>query len=409
MRGDDPEFDLWVDRARAGSFDAAERLCGFQPMKGEEKRKGWRAGPCPDCGGTDRFAVHAIKRRFRCRHCGVYGRDALALAMVGGFVSFIEACEALSGEPKPSRTRAESEDERTARLARRAAADARAAAEAEQRAREIEEDRQRAIESSDRLWGRGLTLAGSPIADYFSHRTHGALLPPGIENLRYVPDLPYYVEIEHAHGDKVETELKLIHRGPAMLGRIQGPDNHTIGVHRTWFDASFSAARPKGRPLLIHPQSGLPLKTKKILGRHSGGAIRLVRGLNWRGEATGFPGDMIPPLRLFLAEGIETLLSVYAALYADNSPLLDRAAFWCGISLGNLQCIRAPKPIAEVILLGDGDSDPVATRARLDEAKANFEAQGCRVALFMAPSGKDFNDVLREEMARRTPARTEAA
>lgn len=396
MRGDDPEFDAWVDRARAGSFELAVQICGFRPAKGEEKHKD-RAGPCPACGGTDRFAVHFVKRTFNCRHCGARGRDALGLALVGEAVSFVEACEQLTNEPRPSHTRDETGEQREARLARRRKAEEEALAAAEKQARQIEADRQRSVESSDRLWGHGGQLYSSPIVEYLGHRNIRPL-PPGIENLRFVADLPYYVEIDVERGGKPSTELRIIHRGPGMLGRIQAPSGQIIGVHRTWFDEVFTADNPKGRPRLIHPQSGKDLKTKKVLGLHHGGAIRLIRGLDWRGDvATGFPGDMIPPLRMFLAEGIETLLSVYLALYLDQSPLLDRAAFWCGLNLGNLQNIQAPRPIEEVILLGDGDSDPDDTRKALDRAEANFSRQSCRVARLMAEPGKDFNDMLRSE------------
>ncbi|MBS1164166.1 MAG: cell Division and Cell Cycle [Proteobacteria bacterium] len=394
MRGDDPEFDAWVDRARAGSFLQAIELCEFMPAKGQAQRND-RAGPCPACGGTDRFAVRFNDRVFNCRHCGARGRDALSLALVGEKISFVEACEALTGEPKPSHTRDETPEERAARHERRRKAEAAALVAAEKQARQIEADRRRSLESADRLWGRGGSLVNSPIADYFGHRDIRPL-PPGIENLRFVSDLPYYVEVDVERGGDIETELRVIHRGPGMLGRIQAPAGRIIGVHRTWFDQIFSADNPKGRPHLFHPQTGKALKTKKVLGEQHGGAIRLVRGLDWRGNVpTGFPGDMIPPTRMFLAEGVETLLSVYLALWRDRSPLLDRAAFWCGINLGNLQNIRAPKPIAEVILLGDGDSDPDDTTKALGRAEASFTGQGCRVARLMADRGKDFNDMLR--------------
>lgn len=398
MRGDDPEFDAWVDDARAASFERAVQICGFQPAKGQKLRPDKQVGACPACGGRDRFAIHFVKRQFNCRHCGARGRDALALALVGEAVSFVEACESLTGEPKPSRSRDETPEERAARVERRRKATADALARAERQARAIEADRLKALESAERCWGRGQSLAGSPVGDYLEHRGIRPL-PPGIANLRYQSDLPYYVEEEVDRDGRTETVLAVIHRGPAMLGRIQGPDGKTIGVHRTWFDRTLTAANPKGRPELIHPQTGEVLDTKKVLGLAHGGAIRLVRGLDWRGTApSGFPGDMIPPTRLILGEGIETTLSVYLALSRIGSPLVERAAFWCGLSLGNLKNIRAPRPIAEVILLGDGDSDPEDTEAALADAEAAFAAQSCRVVRVMARRGMDFNDMLRAEL-----------
>lgn len=37
-----------------------------------------RAGPCPRCGGRDRFSINTKKQLFNCRGCGV-GGDTIAL------------------------------------------------------------------------------------------------------------------------------------------------------------------------------------------------------------------------------------------------------------------------------------------------------------------------------------------
>jgi DNA primase len=55
-----------------------------------------RAGPCPRCGGTDRFAINVTEQVFNCRGCGV-GRDAIALVQFLDGCSFSEAVERLIG------------------------------------------------------------------------------------------------------------------------------------------------------------------------------------------------------------------------------------------------------------------------------------------------------------------------
>jgi hypothetical protein len=40
-----------------------------------------RCGPCPRCGGTDRFSVNVKKQVFNCRRCGAKGRGAVDLTM----------------------------------------------------------------------------------------------------------------------------------------------------------------------------------------------------------------------------------------------------------------------------------------------------------------------------------------
>lgn len=62
-------------------------------------RNGSLEGPCPVCGGTDRFAVNTKKPAFNCRGCGIKGGDAIALTMALDGCDFRQAVEILTGEP----------------------------------------------------------------------------------------------------------------------------------------------------------------------------------------------------------------------------------------------------------------------------------------------------------------------
>jgi len=53
-------------------------------------------GPCPRCGGRDRFAVNTRKRVFNCRGCGARG-DVIDLVMLARGASFAEAVAELAG------------------------------------------------------------------------------------------------------------------------------------------------------------------------------------------------------------------------------------------------------------------------------------------------------------------------
>jgi phage/plasmid primase-like uncharacterized protein len=64
-----------IERARAANVMAILTRRGVA-LAG---RRGWRCGPCPICGGTDRFAVHPQKRAFNCRGCGASGSGAIDL------------------------------------------------------------------------------------------------------------------------------------------------------------------------------------------------------------------------------------------------------------------------------------------------------------------------------------------
>ena len=72
------------------------------PLVGSELRKAgaYYVGPCPMCGGVDRFTVKHTPGgdRWHCRHCGdgkYHG--VIDFIMARDRVSFLEACKALSG------------------------------------------------------------------------------------------------------------------------------------------------------------------------------------------------------------------------------------------------------------------------------------------------------------------------
>ena len=66
-------FNTWADKARA------------VPIEREIERRGIllrgsvdRCGPCPKCGGDDRFSINTDKQVFNCRGCNV-GGDVIEL------------------------------------------------------------------------------------------------------------------------------------------------------------------------------------------------------------------------------------------------------------------------------------------------------------------------------------------
>jgi phage/plasmid primase-like uncharacterized protein len=56
-----------------------------------------RCGPCPRCGGDDRFSINRKKQVFQCRICGGRGGDAIALVQFLDGCGFKQAVEALCG------------------------------------------------------------------------------------------------------------------------------------------------------------------------------------------------------------------------------------------------------------------------------------------------------------------------
>jgi hypothetical protein len=65
-------WDAWVAKARSVRIEdeCSRRGIVFNGQAGKTER----CGPCPKCGGGDRFAVNTKKQVFNCRGCGARGR-----------------------------------------------------------------------------------------------------------------------------------------------------------------------------------------------------------------------------------------------------------------------------------------------------------------------------------------------
>jgi DNA primase len=96
-----PQFDAWVAEARAVDIGQVVRERGGFKLKAH--RRGELVGPCPQCGGDDRFAVSTKpgKQVFHCRGCHAKG-DVIALVRFIDSCDFDQAVEKLTGKPKPA-------------------------------------------------------------------------------------------------------------------------------------------------------------------------------------------------------------------------------------------------------------------------------------------------------------------
>lgn len=91
-------FQDWVDRAKAATIESI-----VQARRIALKRHGANlTGPCPNCGGEDRFGVHVGKQQFHCRVCGGSGGGAISFVRFLDQCDFLHAVETITGEPKPA-------------------------------------------------------------------------------------------------------------------------------------------------------------------------------------------------------------------------------------------------------------------------------------------------------------------
>ena len=160
--------DDWIDRARAEKIETVLRERGI--LKTLKGRKGKFAGPCPNCGGRDRFGVDLSKGNggvFNCRGCHASGGDAVALVCFLDGCDFLQAVETLIGPPPDAEK--ETDDERRAREQR--ATERRQRLEREQREREEREAAalRESIHYCDRLWQQAVRLPQHALG-YFARR-----------------------------------------------------------------------------------------------------------------------------------------------------------------------------------------------------------------------------------------------
>ena len=85
-------FDAWVEQARTVPIEDELARRGFH-LRGKIER----TGPCPVCGGDDRFSINTEKQVWNCRGCGK-GGDVIDLARHIDGSDFTAACTNLAGE-----------------------------------------------------------------------------------------------------------------------------------------------------------------------------------------------------------------------------------------------------------------------------------------------------------------------
>lgn len=330
-------------------------------------------GPCPKCGGRDRFAINLRSHAYLCRRCGIAGGDQIQLARDVLDLSFREALDWLCGD-RPAVLDSQEMVRRRKRFA----------AEERRRAEQGSRFRQQAIADAETIWRRARPGQLGVVRAYLLARGITAELLPEIPDaLRFLMDHPYV--------KKVDGQLETMHRGPAMIAGILDASGHLVAVHQTWVDRQ----PPHGKARILWGGQDQP--AKMVRGAKKGGAIRLS-------EPAGAD-------TLIMGEGIETTLTAMAA------GAVQGAAYWAGVDLGNMagraqrgpgmkfaglpdmkdtEAFVPPDWVRRLIFIMDGDSDPRLTRHKLECGlrRAMVLRPGLKGQIVRAGDGVDLNDVL---------------
>lgn len=391
MSGRISDHELEDIKARHSLADIAG---GYVKLRRAGKRL---VGPCPICGGrvgSQRFEVLAGGDSWVCAVCQD-GGDVIRLVEKVEGCDFRGAIERLGG-------RAVTDPEQAQRAFE--------AREAKRLAREQEAERYREAERKRlwQTWDSAVPIHDTPAAEYLSGR--GLVVPEHCPGIRYLPNIVYW------HGETIDSHgrssPRAFHTGPAMLAAFIRSDGRFGGLHMTFL----SASSPPAKIELQDPETGELLPAKKMRGSKAGAHIE-VAGALMRDA----------PRRLFVGEGIETVLAMRTAFILGGRDISD-AAFWAAGDLGNMagrakesvahpelkrpdgRAQRVPGPVPdpddiglaipdsidELWLLGDGDSEPVLTQHAMTRAARRYSG-GRTIRIVFAPSGMDFNDLLQSE------------
>lgn len=343
MTRTDHHREAWVGRARDSDLlEQAVRCGAVLKRSGRE-----HTGPCPWCGGTDRFSINPVKSKWHCRGHGG-GGDAIGMVMHIAGLSFLEAVQDITGEPPPSgNLKPLSEAEKAERNRRRLEAEAR------QQARKAQEQ---AYQEDTREAAQAIWDASVPIKDTLAEtylRGRGIVLDEYPDVLRFHHALPYPGKSKPY---------------PVLVCRVDDVMGSLTAIWRIYL-------RNDGRKADVE-------NAKLALGPASGGACRL-HGV---GPHIG------------VCEGVETALGAWL-LIGRTMPV------WAGLSTSGVSGLEVPLGVSRITCFPDGDrplrrkgheyepAEPAGRKAA-QSLFARLTEEGVRAAIAAEPApGTDFLDM----------------
>lgn len=291
-----PEFEAWVQRARDADILEEALARGAQLKRfGHE----W-VGPCPACGGVDRFAINPAKGLFNCR--GAVGGDAIKMIEHIEGLGFLQAVREITGEGPPGSNRRRgkrTDPELRARIQRQ---QEHAAAERERRRKEHEANERENQKRAGQIWYAAKPIDGTPAEAYLLNR--GIPRPPEgwPDVFRFNPSVNYPQHGKH----------------PALICRVDNPRGVPNAIWRIYITN-------EGRKADL-------VKTKRGLGPAAGCAVRI--------------GGIGP--HLGIAEGVESALGAWF-LTGRKFPV------WAALSTSGLVGFNVPERVERLTIFPDGD------------------------------------------------------
>ncbi|WP_430241960.1 DUF7146 domain-containing protein [Neorhizobium sp. DAR64861/K0K2] len=410
------EISVFIKAAQLLPVSAAVNALGLKLPKKVDQ-----GGPCPRCGGKDRFAVNLAKDAWVCRGCDAGGRNGLSLVAhvlkydLHSRSELLEASAFLSGKPVPDGAERETAAARARREASLQLDLQKAESDAAERQKKQDAFREKEVRKARGIY-LGATVAphedDRTLREYLRLRT-GCVIPDTVfENIRFAARRTYW------HGNDERGNPVSHYVGYAMIAPFVDAAGKITGCHETWIDLSNG---PKYRPDLGRDNEDIPLPTKKMRGTKKGSLIPVC-------------GDL-PSTRWVGGEGIETVLA-----FAGFDGFRSDTFYFATGDLGNLagpadpksafnhpsqkvtdkrgrsrpvrvpgivpkpgqstsDAYQVPRHVDDLIHLADGDSEVVFTVAAMKRAAVRCALEGRSIHTLWPPAGADFASLGAEKLA----------
>jgi hypothetical protein len=219
-----------LDLARAVSIERVIDQHGIK-LRGKIER----VGPCPICGGRDRFAINTKKQVWNCRGCAV-GGDVIALVRFLDGCEFADACRTLAGEPVRRKVHNV--------VAPRQPPNA--------------DDYERKREKARHLWHTSTAATGTPVETYLSNVR--GITPPFPATVRYLPPLKpgHHPAMIVVYGLPDESEPGALAIAENAISAVQLTLLKADGSGKAGVTPNkITIASPAGMPMVLAPMTDL--------------------------------------------------------------------------------------------------------------------------------------------------------
>jgi len=340
MTARDADLEAAIRRAReADILGLAESLGARLKKAGGE----W-VGPCPRCGGHDRFAVNQSKSVFNCRGCGV-GGDAIRLVAHVTGSSFAKTIEFITGTSTVN-----------------VGHGGQAASQPVARDNRTTPQEHKSNDWWWTIWRETKPSMETPAEAYLRRRR---LLPPYGATLRFHPSV------------ESNDENK----------KPRPPTAALVGLIRRWSDET-GRTQPIGVTCTFVRGDGagvFPGDNRRFHGRRAGGGV-------WLLLEHGLILNKFAEAELVVGEGIESTLSAMQ--------LWGARAGVAALCAGGIDALVLPPAVRRVRIAADFDLNEVGQNAAVDAAE-RWRGEGRQVRVTLParrlPNGVDsfdFNDLL---------------